>query len=253
MQKIWLAVLIAFFALFGSSFAQGLGPNISGTFYADDVQDHQGKITIDPGSHTILRFYDEVTFAFSRRSDVLKAINKGTDVVLYAMSEKIDTDLSVLVDNKWHFFAVKITKGSGLHFYEIKKREETKPQVQAATSSSNPSSSSTPNPASSLVSPDWLKFSITPISNSSQEIRISYSIENTGSKRVVVDAKNLRVLREGQALEFTVENNGKLILEPGAVLVGILRIKAAPGAVKLQWSLREMGSYSAFVLEEELK
>ena len=113
-----LAVVVTF-AIATLGFAQNLGQSVTGTFAAEDVQTHQGKLSLDPGSTTILRFYDEVTFAFSRRSDILKAVPKGNDLVLYAMTEKAETDLSVLVDGKWHFFLVRIAKGAGLKFYEV--------------------------------------------------------------------------------------------------------------------------------------
>ncbi len=97
MIRLALKVL-AIFALAASSLAQNLGGNITGTFAAEDLQTHPGKISLDPASTTVLRFYDEITFAFSRRSDILKAVPKGNDLVLYAMTDKAETDLSVLCD-----------------------------------------------------------------------------------------------------------------------------------------------------------
>ena len=250
-----LLMLVTVIALIGSSFAQNLGDTVTATFNAEDVQSRQGKLEIDPSSHTILRFYDEVTFAFSRRSDILKAINKGNDVLLYAMAEKAETDLSVLVEGKWHFFAVKIAKGAGLRFYEVKKSERpeaNKPGDNNAVI--QPGSSATiANSSASLVSPDWLKWNLVPIGKQPGEIRLSYTLENTGKDRVIVSEKGLRVLRDGKPLEFTLEGNGKQILDPGEVFTGMIRVKAPAGALRLQWSLRIMGLQESLVLEAGLK
>ena len=121
-MKTFPFLLLIALVLTASSFAQTLGNTVTATFFAEDVQTRQAKLELDPTSHTILRFVDPVTFAFSRRSDILKAINKGNDVLLYAMTEKATTDLSVLVDGKWHFFSMQIAKGAGLKFYEVKPR-----------------------------------------------------------------------------------------------------------------------------------
>jgi hypothetical protein len=259
MPKYLLAALIAL-SLTASSLAQNLGNTVTATFIAEEVQTRQGKLELDPASHTILRFYAEVTFAFSRRSDVLKAINKGTDVVLYAMTEKAATDLSVLVEGKWHFFSVTVAKGVGLKFYEVKPRPSSIPAASgevhnAVNSPAAPSGTpvSSPNASASLVSPSWLKWNLTPIRTSENEIRFSYTFENTGKDRVVVSDKNLRVLRAGQPLEFALENNGKQILDPGEVFAGVIRIKAPPGALRLQWSLRLLGSQESLVIEAELR
>jgi archaellum component FlaG (FlaF/FlaG flagellin family) len=244
------------FAVAASSLAQNLGDPITATFNAEDVQTRQGKLALDPTSHTILRFYDEVGFAFSRRSDILKAVPKGNDVVLYAMTEKVETDLSVLVEGKWHFFSVKIAKGSGLRFYEIKKRDPTTAEVNNAVnqpSSPGRTASSNANSSASLVSPNWLKWNLIPIKTSGDEIRLSYTLENTGKDRVAFSEKSLRVLRDGKPLSFTLENNGKQILDPGEVFAGVIRIKASPGILKLQWSVRIMGSQESLVLESDVK
>ena len=251
-----LITLAILFAVAASSLAQNLGDPITTTFNAEDLQTRQGKLVLDPSSHTILRFYDEVSFAFSRRSDILKAVPKGNDVVLYAMTEKAETDLSVLVDGKWHFFSVKITKGSGLRFYEIKRRDPATSEVNnAVNQSSSPTNtaSSNANSSASLVSPNWLKWSLTPIKTSGDEVRLSYTLENTGKDRVTLSEKNLRVLRDGKPLGFTLENNGKQILDPGELFTGVIRAKASPGPLKLQWSVRIMGSQESLVLETELK
>lgn len=251
LTALTLVVLLASLSL-----AQNLGNTVTATFDAEDVQTRQGKLALDPASHTILRFYDEVSFAFSRRSDILKAVPKGNDVVLYAMTERAETDLSVLVDSKWHFFAVRIAKGAGLRFYEVRKRNPPNPEVNNAVnppSSRLGTSTSSANPSASLVSPDWLKWNLTPTFSSPAELRVSYTLENTGDKRVVVSEKSLRVLREGQPLEFSLENNGRQILDPGELFAGVIRVRAAPGPLRVQWSLRIMGSQEGLVLEAALK
>jgi hypothetical protein len=245
-----------------SSIAQTLGPNITATFVAEDVQVKQGKISIDPDSHTILRFFDEVTFAFSRRSDLLKAVPRGNDVLLYAMTDKTDTDLSVLVDGKWHFFAVKILKGAGLHFYEIKQRERPASPVSPNSSPANPSNSSevqSPNlepttnesgPAASLVSPSWLTWKVAKFSTTGDEVKLAYTLENHGEKKIGVSDQRLRVLRDGEPLEFRIERpGGQTLLNPGEAQSGFIRIKAEPGPFKLQWSVREVGSENVYVVE----
>jgi hypothetical protein len=256
-----------------SSIAQTLGPNITATFIAEDVQVKQGKISIDPDSHTILRFFDEVTFAFSRRSDLLKAVPKGNDVLLYAMTDKTDTDLSVLVDGKWHFFAVKILKGAGLHFYEIKQRERPASPASSPNSSlanpspanpspANPSTSSEvqspnlepttnePGPAASLVSPNWLIWKVAKFSTTGDEVKLAYTLENHGEKKIGVFDQRLRVLRDGEPLEFRIERpGGQTLLNPGEAQSGFIRIKAELGPFKLQWSVREIGSENVYVVE----
>jgi hypothetical protein len=254
MLKPLIAVLIALFFLSTSSLAQSLGSNITTTFYAEDVQAKPGKLEIDPASHAILRFYDEVKFAFSRRSDILKAVPKGSDVVLYAMTEKAETDLSVLVDGKWHFFSVSIRKGVGLHYYEIKKRETVSTTVPASDNNAViPTPKPTPPSSASLLAPDWIHWNLNPIFSSSNEIRVAYTLENTGNQSVVAPQKDLLILRDGQALEFRLENTGEIKLDPGEVFNGIIRIKASPGTLKFQWNLHVAGSIKIFTLEAELK
>ena len=252
----FLITFAILFAVAASSLAQNLGDPITATFNAEDVQTRQGKLVLDPTSHTILRFYDEVSFAFSRWSDILKAVPKGNDVVLYAMTERAETDLSVLVDGKWHFFSVKIAKGTGLKFYEIKKRDPATAEVNNAVNQpSSPASttSSGSNSSASLVSPNWLKWNLIPIKTSIDEVRLSYTLENTGKDRVALSEKNLRVLRDGKPLGFTLENNGKQILDPGELFAGVIRVKALPGMLRLQWSVRIMGSQESLVLESDVK
>lgn len=255
MTRPLLTAVIAL-ALAGLGLAQGLGPPVTATFAAEDVQARQGKLDLDPTSHTILRFFDAVTFAFSRRSDILKAVPKGNDVVLYAMAEKAETDLSVLVDGNWHFFAVRIAKGAGLRFYEVKPRgagDVAKDGVHNAVNPpSNPARTASSG-ANSLVSPDWLRWNLAPTRTSGDEVRLSYTLENTGTERVVVSEKGLRVLRDGQPLGFSLENTGKQILDPGEVFVGLIRVKAPSGPLRLQWSLRLMGTQNALVIEANLK
>ena len=60
-----LITLAILFAVAASSLAQNLGDPITTTFNAEDLQTRQGKLVLDPSSHTILRFYDEVSFARS--------------------------------------------------------------------------------------------------------------------------------------------------------------------------------------------
>ena len=247
-------MLLVTLALTASSLAQNLGGNVTGTFIAEDVQTHQGKITIDPASTTVLRFFDAITFAFSRRSDILKAVPKGNDLVLYAMTEKAETDLSVLCDGKWHFFSVRIAKGTGLRFYEVKPRSEPAltPSLSPASQPSIAPSSTSPA-SSALPSPQGLKFDVRLAQTSSQEQRLTYTLENAGTQRIVADERQLRVLRDGKALEFTVENSGKLILEPGGLFTGIIRVKAPAGALSLQWALRGFGSRATYTVGADLK
>ena len=91
------------------------------------------------------------------------------------------------------------------------------------------------------------------IKTSGDEVRLSYTLENTGKDRVALSEKNLRVLRDGKPLGFTLENNGKQILDPGELFVGVIRVKASPGPLKLQWSIRIMGSQESLVLESDVK
>ena len=250
--------LLVTLTLTASSLAQNLGGNVTGTFIAEDVQTHQGKIGIDPNSTTVLRFFDAITFAFSRRSDILKAVPKGNDLVLYAMTEKAETDLSVLCDGKWHFFSVRIAKGTGLRFYEVKPRSEPSPTPSSSPASQpSPAPSSNPasgNPTSSaLPSPQGLKFDVRLVQSSSQELRLTYTLENAGTQRIVADERQLRVLRDGKALEFNVENSGKLILEPGGLFTGIICVKAPAGALSLQWTLRGFGSRTTHTVRANLK
>ena len=246
-------LLLVTLALTASSLAQNLGGNVTGTFISEDVQTHQGKIGIDPNSTTVLRFFDAITFAFSRRSDILKAVPKGNDLVLYAMTEKAETDLSVLCDGKWHFFSVRIAKGTGLRFYEVKPRGEPAP-TPVSSPANLPSVAPLSSPASSaLPSPQGLKFDVRLVQPSSQEQRLTYTLENTGSQRIVADERQLRVLRNGKALEFNVEHSGKLILEPSGLLTGIIRVKAPAGALSLQWTLRGFGSRTIYTVGADLK
>ena len=252
MIRTVVSLLIAL-ALTASSLAQNLGGNVTGTFIAEDVQTHQGKITIDPASTTVLRFFDTITFAFSRRSDILKAVPKGNDLVLYAMTDKAETDLSVLCDGKWHFFSVRIAKGTGLRFYEVKPRGEPTPTL-ISSPASQPSSPVSSSPTSSaLPSPQGLKFDVRLVQSSSREQRLTYTLENTGTQRIVADERQLRVIRDGIALEFNVENSGKMILEPSGLFTGIIRVEAPAGALNLQWTLRGFGSRTTYTMRADLE
>jgi hypothetical protein len=254
-----IAVLFALCTLAGSSRAQSLGQPINTTFIAEDLQTRPGKLEVDPASHTVLRFFDEVTFAFSRRSDILKAVPKGNDIVLYAMAQKAQTDLSVLVDGRWHFFIVKINQGAGLKFYEVRSRggnssaklspvhPAVNPSPQAA-----PTSSPTAQGSIALVSPQWLRCSFKILSSSASEIIMSYSLENTGQERLIVSPSSLRVLRDGQLLEFKLEQHHGSLLEPNTSFFGLIHIKAPKGTLRLEWNLRLLTTLELIRLEANL-
>jgi hypothetical protein len=247
---IWLVLL--HLICFSTARAQTLGPPINAVFIAEDLQKRPGKLELDPNSHAVLRFFDEVSFAFSRRSDVLKAVPKGNDVVLYAMIEKAQTDLSVLVDGQWHFFTVKIAKGTGLKFYEVRSRASSPPTAP-------PPASSPPAPVRAsevaamgriaLVSPSWLRCTLEVITINQGEFILSYALENTGLERIIVSAGGLHLTREGRTLEFKFEARHGSILDPGEVFAGIIRIKAPTGAVQLEWNLRLFDSLDLVRLE----
>jgi hypothetical protein len=194
-------------------------------YQAEVVQRMPKPILIDPSSHAIIRFYERVDFAFSRRSDKLKAVFGGdktslppTDLVLYVLDPKLETDLSVLVDGKWHFFTLKVAKGAGVRLYEIQRRnpEDVSATPTPKASSQKPAvTTSQPDlkpviPVSSqlAVQPaakpsaerisavlDKLKLEIVPIGSSNGEMRFSFSLENNGPKRLFVDPLRLNVSR----------------------------------------------------------
>ncbi|NJK44428.1 MAG: hypothetical protein HC933_09220 [Pleurocapsa sp. SU_196_0] len=179
-----------------------------------------------------MRFYDEVAFAFSRRSDLLKAVARGSDVVLYVTSEKPEPiDLSVQVGNAWHFFTLKFAKGKGIHFYEVKQRETDQPETKPSSTSPAPSSApATPSapvssvnqpPVDARVSNPLYTFNLLNLNATRGEWRLSYALENTSAERLVADDTRLEVWRGSQRLEFSVERaGGKSILNPGDLQSG---------------------------------
>jgi hypothetical protein len=265
-------IALAVLACSTSSLAQQAAPvgsNVTGSFWAEDVQKAQGKLEIDPASHTILRFHDEVSFAFSRRSDLLKAVSRGTDVVLYVVSEKAEPiDLSVQVNNAWHFFTVKISKNTGIRYYEIKLKDtpaqsETKPSSTPSPTTTTPASSNpvTTTPATPVSTPletttttAGYSFNLLNLNTFNDEWRVSYALENKTRERVIADDTRLEVWRGSQRLEFRVERaGGKSILNPGDLQSGLLRIKAAPGSVRIVWKLRALGSSALVTVEAVMK
>jgi hypothetical protein len=276
-----LTVALATLALSSASLAQQtsqqnavVGQPVSGTFWAEDVQRAQGTLEIDPASHTIVRFYDEVSFAFTRRSDLLKAVARGSDVVLYVSSEKAEPiDLSVQVGTVWHFFKFKFAKGEGIHFYEVKQRETaqpdakppsaptttssaapTAPSTTAPASPASPSSSTAPTAMDARVSNPLFTFNLLNLNATSSEWRLSYALENTSGQRLVADDTRLEVYRGKERLEVSVERaGGRSILNPGDLQSGLLRVKAAPGELRLVWRLRALGSSDWITLEAMLK
>jgi hypothetical protein len=270
-----LTVALATLALSSASLAQQpaaqpaarVGQPVAGSFWADDVQRAQGTLEIDPASHTIVRFFDDVAFAFTRRSDLLKAVNRGSDVVLYVSSEKFEPiDLSVLVGNSWHFFTLKFAKGKGIHFYEVKLRESPQPDAKplnapAGTASAPPAAATTTTPSSATTTPldarvsnPLFAFNLLGLNASNGEWRVSYALENTSQQRLVADETRLEVWRGTDRLEATIERvGGRSILNPGDLQSGLLRIKAAPGELRVVWRLRALGSSDWITLEAMLK
>jgi hypothetical protein len=267
----WSIIALTVLACSTSSLAQQAAPvgsNVTGSFWAEDVQRAQGKLEIDPASHTILRFYDEVSFAFSRRSDLLKAVSRGTDVVLYVVSEKAEPiDLSVQVNNAWHFFTVKISKNTGIRYYEIKPKESPA-QPETKPSSATPPTTATPTSGNSVTTPATpvsaplettattagYSFNLLNLNTFNDEWRVSYALENKTGERVIADDSRLEVWRGSQRLEFSVERaGGKSILYPGDLQSGLLRIKATPGAVRIVWKLRTLGSSALVTVEAVMK
>ncbi len=262
-----LTVALATLALSSASFAQQpsqqnpvVGQSVSGSFWAEDVQRAQGTLEIDPASHTIVRFFDEVSFAFTRRSDLLKAVARGTDVVLYVSSEKAEPiDLSVQVGNVWHFFKLKFAKGKGIHFYEVKQREAAQPDAKPSSTATPPtttlpSSRTTPPAMDARVTNPLFTFNLLNLNATSTELRLSYALENTSTQRLVADDSRLEVWRGKERLEASVERaGGRSILNPGDLQSGLLRVKAAPGELRVVWRLRTLGSSDWITLEAMLK
>jgi hypothetical protein len=276
MKRILKTLTLAALLMGGAALTQN--SSMTTVYEAEVVQRMSKPILIDPSSHAIIRFYERVDFAFSRRSDKLKAVFGGdktslppTDLVLYVLDPKLETDLSVLVDGKWHFFTLKVAKGAGVRLYEIQRRNtedvsatptpKASSQKPAATSQSYPkpaapiSSQPAAPPASkpsserTLAVLDQLKLEIMPIGSSNGEMRFSFSLENNGPKRLFVDPLRLKILRGASEIKADAQSSdGRLILEPGKVMVGIIRLPEGTGPLKLEWPVRAFGMTSEVLL-----
>ena len=274
MKRILKTLTLAALLTTGAALTQT--SSMTTVFDAEVVQQMPKPILIDPSSHAIIRFYERVDFAFSRRSDKLKAVFGGdktslpaTDLVLYVLDPKLETDLSVLVDGKWHFFSLKVAKGAGVRLYEIRRRNPedvgatptAKPSNQkpvGTTSQPDPKPSTTPVSSQPTVQPiskpnsertsavlDQLKLEIVPIGNSNGELRFSFSLENNGPKRLFVDPLRLKISRGTSEVKAEAQSSdGRLILEPGKVMVGIIRLPEGAGPLKLEWPVRAFGMTS---------
>jgi hypothetical protein len=270
MKQILKTLTLAALLMGGAALTQN--SSMTTVYQAEMVQRMPKPILIDPSSHAIIRFYERVDFAFSRRSDKLKAVFGGdktslppTDLVLYVLDPKLETDLSVLVDGKWHFFTLKVAKGAGVRLYEIQRRNLDEVSATPKASGQKPAATSQPDPkpaapvSSQPAAPpaskpstertlavlDKLKLEITSIGSSNGEMRFSFSLENNGPKRLFVDPLRLKVSRG--AIEVKAEaqsSDGRLILEPGKVMVGIIRLPEGAGPLKLEWPVRAFGMTS---------
>ena len=276
MKRLLKTLILVALLTTGAALTQN--SSMTTVYEAEVVQRMPKPILIDPSSHAIIRFYERVDFAFSRRSDKLKAVFGGdktslppTDLVLYVLDLKLETDLSVLVDGKWHFFTLKVAKGAGVRLYEIQRRN---PADVSATPTPKPSSqkpAATAQPDSKPVAPinsqaaappisnpsierttavlDQLKLEIVPIGNSNGDMRFSFSLENNGSKRLFVDPLRLKVSRGATEIKAEAQSSdGRLILEPGKVMVGIIRLPEGTGPLKLEWHVRAFGMTSEVLL-----
>ena len=275
MKRILKTLTLAALLTTGAALTQT--SSMTTVFDAELVQRMPKPILIDPSSHAIIRFYERVDFAFSRRSDKLKAVFGGdktslpaTDLVLYVLDPKLETDLSVLVDGKWHFFSLKVAKGAGVRLYEVRRcnpedvgvTPTAKPSNQKPVgTTSQPDSKPSTTPVSSqptaqpIAQPiskpnserisallDQLKLEITPIGNSNGELRFSFSLENNGPKRLFVDPLKLKISRGASEVKAEAQSSdGRLILEPGKVMVGIIRLPQGVGPLKLEWPVRAFG------------
>jgi hypothetical protein len=278
MKRILKTLTLAALLMGGAALTQN--SSMTTIYEAEVVQRMPKPILIDPASHAIIRFYERVDFAFSRRSDKLKAVFGGdktslppTDLVLYVLDPKLETDLSVLVDGKWHFFTLKVAKGTGVRLYEIQRRNpedvsatpapkasSQKPVVitpqpdrkpVTAPTSSQPAAppASKPNTERTLAVLDQLKLEIMPIGSSNGEMRFSFSLENNGPKRLFVDPLRLQVSRGASEIKAEAQSSdGRLILEPGKVMVGIIRLPEGAGPLKLEWPVRAFGMTSEVLL-----
>jgi hypothetical protein len=277
MKRILKTLTLAALLMGGAALTQN--SSMTTVYEAEVVQRMPKPILIDPSSHAIIRFYERVDFAFSRRSDKLKAVFGGdktslppTDLVLYVLDPKLETDLSVLVDGKWHFFTLKVAKGAGVRLYEIQRRT---PEDASATPAPKPSSqkpaattsqpdpkpatpvssqpatqpASKPSTERTLAVLDKLKLEIMPIGSSNGEMRFSFSLENNGPKRLFVDPLRLNVSRGASEIKAEAQSSdGRLILEPGKVMVGIIRLPEGAGPLKLEWPVRAFGMTSKVLL-----
>jgi hypothetical protein len=277
MKRLLKTLTLAALLMGGAALTQN--SSMTTVYEAEVVQRMPKPILIDPSSHAIIRFYERVDFAFSRRSDKLKAVFGGdktslppTDLVLYVLDPKLETDLSVLVDGKWHFFTLKVAKGAGVRLYEIQQRNTEdvsatptpKPSSQKPATAAQPGSKPVTTPVSSqpaaqpISKPstertsavlDKLKLEIMPIGSSNGEIRFSFSLENNGPKRLFVDPLRLKVSRGASEVNVEAQSSdGRLILEPGKVMVGIIRLPEGTGPLKLEWRVRAFGMTSEVLL-----
>jgi hypothetical protein len=276
MKRILKTLTLAALLMGGAALTQN--SSMTTVYQAEVVQRMPKPILIDPSSHAIIRFYGHVDFAFSRRSDKLKAVFgrdktslPPTDLVLYVLDPKLETDLSVLVDGKWHFFTLKVAKGAGVRLYEIQRRNPEdvgttstpKPSSQKPTTTSQPDSkpaipvssqpavqpAAKPSAERTLAVLEKLKLEIVPIGSSNGEMRFSFSLENNGPKRLFVDPLRLNVSRGATEIKVEAQSSdGRLILEPGKVMVGIIRLPEGAGPLKLEWPVRAFGMTSEVLL-----
>ena len=85
---------------------------------------------------------------------------------------------------------------------------------------------------------------------SNGELRLSFSLENNSGKRLFVDPQKLRVSRGSTEVQAEAQSSdGHLILEPGKVMAGIIRLPAGAGLLKLEWTIRPFGTTSEVTLE----
>jgi hypothetical protein len=276
MKRLLKTLTLAALLMGGAALTQN--SSMTTIYQAEVVQRMPKPILIDPSSHAIIRFYERVDFAFSRRSDKLKAVFGGdktslppTDLVLYVLDPKLETDLSVLVDGKWHFFTLKVAKGAGVRLYEILRRNPEDVSATPTPKASNQKPAATAQPDSKPAIPvssqpaaqpvskpnterttavlDQLKLEIMPIGSSNGEMRFSFSLENNGPKRLFVDPLRLNVSRNATDIKVEAQSSdGRLILEPGKVMVGIIRLPEGKGPLKLEWHVRAFGMTSEVLL-----
>jgi hypothetical protein len=276
MKRILKTLTLAALLMGGAALTQN--SSMTTVYQAEVVQRMPKPILIDPSSHAIIRFYERVDFAFSRRSDKLKAVFGGdktslppTDLVLYVLDPKLETDLSVLVDGKWHFFTLKVAKGAGMRLYEIQRRNPEDLSATPAPKASGQQPAATAQPDAKAVTPvssqaatppaskpsterisaviDQLKLEIMPIGSSNSEMRFSFSLENNGPKRLFVDPLRLKVSRGASEVKAEAQSSdGRLMLEPGKVMVGIIRLPEGQGPLKLEWPVRAFGMTSEVLL-----